>query len=381
MSKNGNLHNAKTQKNDEFYTQYEDIQKELNHYEKHFKCKVVLCNCDDPFESNFAMFFLRNFNYLGLKRLICTSYSGSPFAGAQLTFFDLTGEETAQGHGYVLDVSSVPMKNNRGVSDENIDKLLRSKKAVKELRGNGDFRSPECIKYLEQADIVVTNPPFSLFREYVATLMEHNKKFIIWSNNNAITYKEFFPYLKDNKIWLGYTANKTCMFAIPDSYEKWDEKETASRNDGRKYGKVPAISVFTNLDIQKRHEDITLYKTYNEEEYPHYDNYDAINVDKVSDIPMDYDGVMGVPITFFDKYNSEQFEIIDCTHTTNPNLLSNKHDLSYYKDFKRGKVVTNADASMPLIEKDIGGGTKCVRQSDGKVIYQLYHRLFIRRKH
>lgn len=320
MSKNGNLHNAKEKKNDEFYTQYEDIQKELNHYEKHFKGKTVLCNCDDPFESNFAKFFLRNFNYLGLKRLICTSYSGSPFAGTQLTFFDLTGEETAQGHGYVLDVSSVPMKNNRGVSDEDIDKLLRSKKAVKELKGNGDFRSPECIKYLEQADIVVTNPPFSLFREYVDTLMEYGKQFLIVGSQNAITYKEFFPLLKDNKVWLGNNPVK---------------KFLQSNGNYKQFGN---ILWYTNLDISKRHEEIVLYKTYAPEEYPTYDNYDAINVDKVTDIPMDYDGVMGVPITFMDKYNPEQFEIVDLSRYLKTRGMSKEFVEQYYREGNKGCI-------------------------------------------
>ena len=303
---NANLRKADRVKNDEFYTQYEDIQKELNHYEKHFKGKVVLCNCDDPFESNFAKFFLRNFNYLGLKRLICTSYSGSPFAGTQLTFFDLTGEETAQGHGYVLDVSSVPMKNNRGVSDEDIDKLLRSKKAVKELKGNGDFKSPECIKYLEQADIVVTNPPFSLFREYVATLIEHKKDFLIVGNQNAITYKEIFPFIKDNKMWLGNGFSGNVGF-FKSPYE--DTAKSSQHKEG--LIRVSGVMWFTNLDYPKRHEKLVLYKHYSPEEYPTYDNYDAINVDKTTDIPMDYDGVMGVPITFLDKYCPEQFEILD----------------------------------------------------------------------
>lgn len=181
------------------------------------------------------------------------------------------------------------------------------------LEGNGDFRNKECLDLLDECDIVVTNPMFSLFREYVAALMEHNKKFIIWGNNNAITYKEFFPLLKDNKVWLGYTANKTLVFRIPDTYEKWDEKETQKMNDGHHYAKVPAISVFTNLDMEKRHEKLILWKNYTPEEYPTYDNYDAINVDKVSEIPCDYDGVMGVPITFMDSFNSDQFEILGLT--------------------------------------------------------------------
>ena len=178
------------------------------------------------------------------------------------------------------------------------------------LKGNGDFRNKECLDLMDESDIVVTNPPFSLFREYVNVLMEHQKKFIIWSNNNSITYKEFFPLLKNNEVWLGYTANKTLAFRIPDTYAKWDEKETQKMNDGHHYAKVPAISVFTNLDIEKRHEKLILWKNYTPKEYPKYDNYDAINVNKVAEIPCDYDGVMGVPITFMGKHNHEQFEII-----------------------------------------------------------------------
>ncbi len=310
MSKCDNLHKAKNKKNDEFYTQYDDIQKELNHYEQHFKDKTVLCNCDDPFESNFCKFFLRNFNYLGLKRLICTSYNSSAFAGTQVSFFDLMDDDLQVGHGYVLDVSSVPMKNNRGVSDEDIDKLLRSKKAVKELKGNGDFRSPECIKYLEQADIVVTNPPFSLFREYVATLMEYKKEFLIVGNQNAITYKEIFPYIKNNKMWLGNGFGGNVGF-FKSPYE--DTAKSSQHKEG--LIRVSGVMWFTNLDYPKRHEELVLYKNYTPEEYPKFDNYDAINVNKTSDIPKDYDGVMGVPITFLDKYCPEQFEVVGCTYS------------------------------------------------------------------
>ena len=217
MAKNENLHKAKDAKKDEFYTQYEDIQNELNHYEQHFRGKTVLCNCDDPFESNFCKFFLRNFNYLGLKRLICTSYGTSPVVGQQLSLFDDENEPVARGHGYVMDIREVPMANGRGVSDEDIDALLKSKRrGVKKLKGDGDFRSEECIEYLKQADIVVTNPPFSLFREYVAQLMEYDKKFLIIGNKNAITYKEIFPLIKDNKLWLGYGFRKDdAYFRIP----------------------------------------------------------------------------------------------------------------------------------------------------------------------
>ena len=314
MSKNSSLHNAQVAKQDEFYTRFEDIQRELNYYEKHFKGKTVLCNCDDPFESNFCKFFLRNFNYLGLKRLICTSYHSSSVVGSQLSLFELLEDEsTPTGHGYVLDVTSVPMANGRGVSDADIDKLLKSKKMVKELKGDGDFRSDECVNYLRQSDIVVTNPPFSLFIEYINLLVKHEKQFLILGNQNNVTYKDIFPLIKDNKVWLGYKCGDMA-FRVPDYYEPRETRFWIDEN-GQKWRSFGTICWYTNLDIEKRHEEITLYKHYSSEEYPTYDNYNAISVDKVSDIPMDYDGEMGVPITFLAKHNPSQFEIVGISGT------------------------------------------------------------------
>lgn len=357
---------AQSAKKDEFYTTYEDIQKELNYYEKHFEGKTILCNCDDPFESNFCKFFLRNFNYLKLKRLICTSFNSSPVAGTQLSFFDLIEDTPSndKAHGYVLDVSKVPMANGRGISDEDIDRLLRSKKMVKELKGDGDFRSDECIEYLKQADIVVTNPPFSLFREYVTQLNEYKKKFLVLSNQNAITYKEFFPYLMNNEIWIGYGFNKSMVYKTP-----YPNKLEANRkfviskgyNPDEGYVKVPGICWFTNLDIQKRHEKLILYKYYSPEEYPTYDNYDAINVDKVTDIPMDFTGIMGVPITFMDKYNPDQFEILGITDR-----------LAQYGF--RTKTYTEADAKN---YNDLNRGPAL--KIDGK-FQVVYTRIFIKHK-
>ena len=313
MVKNAGLSKAKDAKKDEFYTAYEDIQIEINHYEGKFKGKTVLCNCDDPFESNFCKFFLRNFNYLGLKRLICTSYSTSPVIGRQITLFDFMDEVVVKGNGYVMDIKEVPMANGRGVSDEDIDALLNSKKrGVKKLKGDGDFRSEECIEYLKQADIIVTNPPFSLFREYVAQLMSYQKEFLIIGNVNAITYKEIFPLIKDNKMWLGASIHSgDRKFYVPDDYPL-HASGCGVDKDGRKYIRVKGVRWFTNLDYSRRHEKLILYKKYkgNEEEYPKYDNYDAINIDKTSDIPCDYFEYMGVPITYLDKHNPEQFEIV-----------------------------------------------------------------------
>ena len=284
---------GRAEKDDEYYTRYEDIQSEINHYEEHFRDKVVLCNCDDPFESNFCKFFLKNFNYLGLKRLICTSYFSSPVLGMQLSLFDEEEKPLKVGNAYVLDISEVPMANGRGVSDDDIDKLLKSeKRGVKKLSGDGDFRSSECLEYLKQADLVVTNPPFSKFIEFVSTLISYKKQFLIIGRETAVSYKEVFPLLKENKIWFGYTHAKE--FYRPDGTTK-------------KFGNV---LWYTNLDVEKRHEDIILYKTYDAEEYPKYENFEGIDVACVTDIPKDYDGVMGVPVSFMNSYNPDQFEII-----------------------------------------------------------------------
>ena len=299
-SANANLHKAKGAKNDEFYTQLTDVAKELRHYKTHFKDKVVFCNCDNPTWSAFWKYFHLNFAELGLKKLISTHYDR---------------EEVTYKMEYT------------GGDDNDIEVGVKTP-----LEGNGDFRNKECLDLLDESDIVVTNPPFSLFREYVATLMEHKKKFIIWGNNNAITYKDFFPLLKNDEVWLGYTVNKTLVFRIPDTYPKWDEKETQKMNDGYHYAKVPAISVFTNLDIEKRHEKLILWKKYTPEEYPKYDNYDAINVNKVAEIPCDYDGVMGVPITFMDKHNPEQFEILGITQRNDDPYKLKKYSKTEYKN-------------------------------------------------
>ena len=312
MAGNSNLRNADKAKNDEFYTQLSDIEAELKHYRQHFTGKTVLCNCDDPFESNFFKYFAMNFNYLGLKKLIATCYSGSPVVGGefdQLSLFSVHGAaaETLSRYPYKIGITEVRDLNGDGAVDlVDVQFLIRTGKNVLTLlQGNGDFRSDECIALLKETDIVVTNPPFSLFREYVAQLMKYEKKFLIIGNKNAITYKEIFPLLKENKMWLGYrNINADMWFIVPDDYKY--EKIV----DGKKVKHIMGCWL-TNLDHKRRHEELELYKKYTPEEYPKYDNYDAINVDKTADIPEDYFGVMGVPITFLDKYNPEQFEIID----------------------------------------------------------------------
>lgn len=311
MAKNTSLSRAAKAKQDEFYTTYDSIQSEINYFSGDtFRNKTVLCNCDDPFESNFTRFFLRNFNYLGLKRLICTSYAGSRVTGTQLSLFDDYDEPLTGKYGYVLDIDEIPMANGRGVSDKDIDALLHTSGVVKRLKGDGDFRSNECVDYLEQSDIVVTNPPFSKFRSYVKQLMDYKKKFLIIGSQNAITYKEIFPLLMHNQMWLGMPFPRgNAYFIIPKGY---DTSRFAKGVYDPKTRRVKFRNVlwFTNLDYKERHEDLVLYKQYDKNEYPTYDNYDAINVDKTADIPMDYEGVMGVPISFLNKYSPDQFEIV-----------------------------------------------------------------------
>ena len=288
MAGNENLHKANRQKRDEFYTQLSDIENELKHYREHFKGKTILCNCDDPRVSNFFRYFALNFEMLGLKKLITTCYKNQ-----NMDLFSTNSSERAIYLEYFGDT------NGNKVPD--VEEI-----GVKYLKGDGDFRSEECIELLKEADIVVTNPPFSLFREYIAQLIKYNKKFIIVGHQNALTYREVFPLIKENKIWLGYGFKGGAAHFINNSYEDY---ATAS-NHKEGMIRVSGVVWFTNLDIVKRHEKLILYKKYSPEEYPKYDNYDAINVDRTDEIPMDYDGVMGVPITFMDKYNPDQFEII-----------------------------------------------------------------------
>ena len=310
---NKQLTQAKKAKKDEFYTQLEDIEAELKHYRKHFEGKTVLCNCDDPRMSNFFYYFVLNFHLLGLKKLITTCYkSQDP---------DLPSENTTQQAVYLVyegeDIGMPPNPNIAGLAHP--------------LKGDGDFRSEECIEFLKEADIVVTNPPFSLFREYVTQLVDQKKSFIVLGNQNAITYKEIFQYVRDNQLWLGYKFGDM-KFRVPDHYEErptrfWIDEE------GKKWRSLGNICWFTNLDIQKRHEELILYKKYSPEEYPHYDNYDAINVDKTADIPCDYDGAMGVPITYLDKHNPNQFEILDANDLIIENRAPKKpHGLIKDKD-------------------------------------------------
>ena len=310
------MRKADRAKNDEFYTQLADIEKELKNYKTEFCDKIVFCNCDDPFESNFFKYFAMNFNHLGLKKLICTCYATSPVAWLQLSLFDNENivVKTEKGkQPYKIEITEVQDYNGDGAVDlTDVEYLLKNKKNVLSiLDGDGDFRSQECIDLLKESDIVVTNPPFSLFREYVAQLIEYNKKFIIIGNQNAITYKEIFPLLKNDQMWLGNSIHSGDReFRVPNNYPLDAASYRVDRN-GIKYIRVKGVRWYTNIDYKERHEDLILFKNYSADEYPKYDNYPAINVDKTVDIPVDYDGLMGVPITFFDKYNPSQFEIID----------------------------------------------------------------------
>ncbi len=310
------LNAAAKAKKDEFYTLLSDIEKELYHYKKHFAGKTVLCNCDDPFESNFFKYFVLNFNRLGIKKLIATCYASSQIANTQLSIYDVLGKkEKIQNKPYKAIVTTVYDKTGDGGVDmiDVAELFISGENTLTELKGDGDFRSDECIELLEECDIVVTNPPFSLFREYINLLIQKNKNFIVLGNQNALTYKDFFPLIKDNKIWIGYGFNLSLVYKTPYPNELEANRQFVisrgySPEDG--YVKVPGIAWFTNLDIKKRHEKMILVKHYSPEEYPYYYNYTAINIDKITDIPCDYEGIMGVPITFMDKYSPDQFEII-----------------------------------------------------------------------
>ncbi len=310
---------ANRAKTDEFYTQLADVEQELRHYRDQFRGKVVFCNCDDPYESAFFKYFAMNFNYLGLKKLITTSYTGSPITGEQLSIFDVKGmpADTPVKPAYRVEITEVPDANNDGAIDlSDVEYLVKNERnVVSLLAGGGDFRSAECVALLDQADIVVTNPPFSLFREYVAQLVEHGKQFLIIGSKNAITYTEIFRLIMDNRLWMGHGfSNGNAFFRVPDSYR--DRFVDGVFDEQTGLVKFRNVGWFTNIDTAKRHESITMYRRYDPAQYPRYDNYDAIEVAKVADIPLDFTGRMGVPITFLDRYNPDQFEILGWTRGT-----------------------------------------------------------------
>jgi Adenine-specific methyltransferase EcoRI len=344
-SANEGLGAAKSAKKDEFYTQYVDIQKEVEAYLEYdadtFRNKVVYCNCDDPFESNFFKYFAANFNRLGLKKLIATSYDGSPIAGEQLRFDDggTPQEGRPQTEALLIEIEEVIDLNDDGATDIEDVRIFLEQNPHKRapLKGGGDFRSPECVELLKQADIIVTNPPFSLFRDYVAQLVEHKKKFLIIGNFNAVTYKEIFPHIMANKMWLGETIHSGDReFRVPESYPLEAAGFRVDSN-GNRYIRVKGVRWYTNLDHGRRHEPLSLMtmadnvrfnpNLEDESAYETYDNYDAIEVGSYKAIPNDHDGIMGVPITFLDKHNPDQFEIVG---TTESNDRDNPYRTRWY---------------------------------------------------
>lgn len=373
MAGNRNLNSAKTARKDEFYTQLTDIEKEMRYYRKHFKGKTVLCNCDDPFESNFFKYFVLNFNRLGLKKLIATCYSTSPIMGSHFhyhvdgsgqisfSFEDEAVIDNDSKRPYKATVTQVyDTTGDGGVDMLDVAKLfMTGDNELVELNGDGDFRSPECIELLDEADIVVTNPPFSLFREYLGTLVEHQKHFIIIGNVNAVKYQEVFPLFMSNELWLGASIHSgDRAFFVPDDYPLDAAGCGVDGETGRKYIRVKGVRWFTNLDIKQRHEEMILVRLYTPDEYPKYVNYDAIEVAKTSDIPCDYAGAMGVPITFMDKYNPDQFEIVGAS----------QHLIREISDDIRAKARYSQIGCFYL---DNGDGT----------YRKMYDRIVIRNKH
>ena len=388
MAGNSNLASAMGAKQDEFYTQLVTIEDELRHYRKHFKGKTVLCNCDDPFESNFFKYFALNFNRLGLKKLMATCYDGSPIMG---TLFDAFYERENPKTAYKAVVTTVhDATGNNAVEMEDVAELFRiGENSIERLEGNGDFRSAECLELLDEADVVVTNPPFSLFREYLSTLIEHDKKFVIIGNQNTATTKDIFPLLKDNKVWLGYHSGHTLFevpdtYGIPDFYDKEDRQKLRSNGyvideNGKLWRNLGNICWFTNLDIKKRHDPMILIRKYKPEEYPRYDNYDAIEVSMAANIPMDYDGVMGVPITFLDKFNPDQFEIVGITKTWF-GLASKVYpkQTQVSKQGKKAQVTKLNDGAV--LKVDVPPEKKTYYIVDGEYYIQTYPRLLIKNK-
>lgn len=396
---NRQLNKASVNKKDEFYTQLTDIEKEMRYYKAYFQGKAVLCNCDDPYESNFFKYFAINFNALRLKKLIATCYSTSPISGTELEYYeDRNGQlsfvplkntepvKKEEKHPYCVEITEVTDLNGDGRVDLlDVEYLLKNDANTRTLlKGDGDFRSQECIDLLKEADVVVTNPPFSLFREYVAQLIEYKKNFIIIGNQNAITYKEIFPLFMQGKIWYGASIHSHGRdFRVPDDYPL-KAYEFRTDEEGNKYINVKGVRWFTNVDYKERHEKMILYKHYTPEEYPKYDNYDAIEVPKTGDIPCDYYGVMGVPITFMDKFNPEQFEIVGLTTGRREFEQESWPIKRYVNAVQHNKDGSTANGSKAntratLINKNPTGVYYTADNASEKFVI-VYARLLIRRK-
>lgn len=356
MAKNKALQQAAKAQQDEFYTDIHDIENELMYYRHHFKDKIVLCNCDDPYESAFFEYFASSFNSLGLKKLIATCYAGSPIAQQQLSLFD---EDTPapKRKPYCAEITSLEDFNGDGRKDLlDIEYILKHNVGgrLRILKGDGDFRSPECIELLKEADIVVTNPPHSLLREFIALLVKYNKKFLVLGNINAITYKEAFPLFMQNKMWLGLTIHSgDRKFFVPDNYPLEAAGCGVDDETDRKFIRVKGVRWFTNMDHGWHTETLVLFRSYYEDpsKYPKYDNYDAIEVSKVVDIPCDYLGVMGVPVTFLDKYNPKQFEIVGMAKrgAGDPALRTKvytREEYPNYSDLNAGPVLRDANGNL-----------------------------------
>lgn len=417
------LANAKTAKKDEFYTQLADIQSEFSNYSDKFKDKVIFCNCDDPFKSNFVKYFLMNFNRLAIKELISTGYKTSPFGGDEIgipnTPYVLRIKETSKylvGTQKDLDISGAkyflqtegsrvmtPLIGNIALDEKGNKKQILVKESLFDEKGKpildkrgkpktksikkdlyyeaGDFRSDMSISLLKESDIVVTNPPFSLFREFISMLIKYEKQFLIIGNINCITYKEIFPLIKNNQIWLGNgMGRKISGFIVPESYKLYGTEANINKKGERIIATNNALWL-TNIDHLKRHQMLPLDLGYvyegNEEMYPKYDNYDAIEVSKSNQIPCDYKGIMGVPITFLDVFCPEQFEVIGLSSKDNSIEVNRFHNKEYYYGYTRGKVITGMESNMPILNVSNKGGTLCKKEGC-KDLYQLYWRIFIK---
>lgn len=370
---------AKKAKADEFYTRLYDIEIELKHYKNEFKGKTIFCNCDDPFESNFFKYFAMHFNSFGLKKIIATCYNGSPISGTQLSLFEELPENDRTA--YKIEITEVTDENGDGAADLiDVANLIKNKANVlTKLNGNGDFRSAECIELLKEADIVVTNPPFSLFREFIYLLEKNNKQFLIIGNTNALTYKEVFKLFQENKIRTGYTNfNVGMYFYVPDDVESFHKID----ENGKKMVRVSTSCWFTNLPVEKHNEVFTSYKDYKESEYPKYLNYDAINVDNYKDIPADYYDEIGVPVTFLDKYNPKQFEIVALGIVGSITFSSErKMEILDKNGNGTGKITINAKGT--LYRRHLNTDKKPAAFKDietGELYQSIYARVIIKRK-
>jgi hypothetical protein len=383
---NKNLNAAKAAKKDEFYTQMTDIERELQHYWTHFHNKVVLCNCDDPYESNFFKYFALRFNQLGLKKLICTCYNGSPVQGNELTLDFGEEDDKTRKPAYKVEITEVSDMNGDGAVDlSDVRILLQNNKNILSELKTGDFRDPECIALLKEADIIVTNPPFSLFREYIAQLVEYNKKFLIIGNIMSVTCKEIFPLIIDNKLWLGPSITSgDRKFNVPDDYPL-NAANCGVDVDGRHFIRVKGVRWFTNLDHNKRHEELDLVCHFSPDAYPSYDNFAAVDVGQTSDIPFDYNGVMGVPVTFLDKYCPEQFDIIGLSQIGCHDLLPDTKKYNSYKEVIRDTDLPTKSSGGKTNENAVlkGKGTKKTYYlgPNGEIVHSEAKRIFIRNKH